>query len=150
MKNKRQDEILDLISKHEINTQEKLRKKLANRGFHATQATVSRDIRELKLIKAAAKSGGYKYVAEKAEPGEYMTDRFTNILREAVKSVDTAMNIVVVNVYSGMGSGAGAAIDMLKLTGVVGSVAGDDTLILLTKSPENAEVVRAFIKNIIK
>lgn len=150
MKNKRQNEILKLIDTQDIDTQEELRNKLAERGFVATQATVSRDMRELRIVKAAAGSGTYKYVRHSSESDGVLQNRFSTILREAVKSVDTAMQIVVVNVYTGMGSAAGAAIDSLSIKGVVGSVAGDDTLIVITKTPEIAEEVSTYIKNAIK
>ena len=149
MKNKRQAEILRLISEHDIDTQEELRSRLAESGFAATQATVSRDMRELRIVKAAAGSGTYKYVRHSDGNDGVLQNRFSTILREAVKSVDTAMQIVVVNVYTGMGSAAGAAIDSLSISGVVGSVAGDDTLIVITKTPEIAEEVCDYIKKAI-
>ena len=150
MKNKRQTEILQLISAYDIDTQEELRSRLKENGFEATQATVSRDMRELKIIKSSAGNGRYKYIYQPAESNSMLQNRFSTILKEAIKSVDTAMNIVVVNVYTGMGSAAGAAIDSLRLTGVVGSVAGDDTFIIITKTPETAEEVCGHIQNIIK
>jgi transcriptional regulator of arginine metabolism len=150
MKNKRQAEILRLISTYDIDTQEELRARLRQSGFEATQATVSRDMRELKIVKASAGNGKYKYIYQTTASDMLLQNRFTTILKEAVKSVDTAMNIVVVNVYTGMGNAAGAAIDSLRLTGVVGSVAGDDTFIVITKTPETAEEVCRYIKDIIK
>lgn len=150
MKNKRQAEILRLISTYDIDTQEELRSRLRQSGYEATQATVSRDMRELKIVKASAGNGKYKYIYQTTASDMLLQNRFTTILKEAVKSVDTAMNIVVVNVYTGMGSAAGAAIDSLRLTGVVGSVAGDDTFIVITKTPEAAEEVCRYIQNIIK
>ncbi|NLN54799.1 MAG: arginine repressor [Clostridiales bacterium] len=149
MKNQRQTEILRLISAHDIDTQEELRNRLIQRGFVATQATVSRDMRELKIIKVATGNGKYKYV-HRPDTSDELNNRFSTILKEAVKSVDTAMNIVVVNVYTGMGSATGAAIDSLRITGVVGTVAGDDTLIVITKTPESAEAVKEYIFSLIK
>jgi transcriptional regulator of arginine metabolism len=150
MKNKRQNEILRLISTYDIDTQEELRNRLIQSGFNATQATVSRDMRELKIVKVSAGNGNYKYVHQPDDANLLLQNRFSKILKEAVKEVDTAMNIVVVNVYTGMGSAAGAAIDSLRITGVVGSVAGDDTLIVITKTPESAEAVKDYILSIIK
>jgi len=150
MKNKRHAEILRLISSEDIETQEELRSKLYEGGYPATQATVSRDIRELKIVKASVGEGKYKYVYHSPGPDSFLQNRFSVILKEAIKSVDTAMNIVVVNVYTGMGSAAGAAIDSLNLIGVVGSVAGDDTFIIITKTPETANDICRYIKNIIK
>lgn len=150
MKNKRQTEILRLISTYDIDTQEELRSKLKENGFEATQATVSRDMRELKIVKGSVGNGKYKYIYQPDSSDATLQNRFTTILREAIKSIDTAMNIVVVNVYTGMGSAAGAAIDSLRLTGVVGSVAGDDTFIIITKTPEAAEEVCGHIRDIIK
>ncbi|MDD4125523.1 MAG: arginine repressor [Eubacteriales bacterium] len=150
MKSKRQTEILRLIATYDIDTQEELRSKLTENGFTATQATVSRDMRELKIVKGSAGNGRYKYIYQPVASDVLLRNRFSTILKEAVKSVDTAMNIVVVNVYTGMGSAAGAAIDSLRITGVVGSVAGDDTLIIITKTPESAEAVQGYIQNTIK
>lgn len=150
MKNKRQNEILRLINETDIDTQEELRSRLAERGFVATQATVSRDMRDLRIVKTSAGSGAYKYVRHSDEKDDVLQNRFSTILREAVKSVDTAMQIVVVKVYTGMGSAAGAAIDSLSIKGVVGSVAGDDTLIVITKTPDVAEEVCDYIKKAIK
>ncbi len=150
MKNRRQSEILRLISAYDIDTQEELRNRLKDSGITATQATVSRDMRELKIVKSAAGGGRYKYIYQPAAADGLLQDRFATILKETVRSVEAAMNIVVISVFSGMGSGAGAAIDSLRLTGVLGSVAGDDTLIIITKTPEAAEEVRGYIQNIIK
>ena len=130
MKSKRQQEILRLIAKYDIDTQEELRAKLAENGFNATQATVSRDMRDLKIIKSSGSDGRYKYVFQ--EP------------------VDVAIQLVVVNVYMGMAGAAAVAIDSLALEGVVGSIAGEDTLIVITKDNVSAERVCSFIKEAIK
>ena len=150
MKTKRQSEILKLIKEHDIDTQEELRARLAESGIAATQATVSRDMRELRIVKAAVGNGSYKYIRHSGENDDVLQNRFSTILREAVKSVDTALQIVVVNVYTGMGSAAGAAIDSLEINGVVGSVAGDDTIVVITKTPEIANEVCDYIRNAIK
>lgn len=151
MKNKRQSEIIRLISEFNIDTQEELKSKLAENGYIATQATVSRDMRELKIIKASDGKGNFKYVCHVPVSDRALKSRYSTVLREAVKSVDTAMQIVVVNVYTGMAGAAGAAIDsFVDISGVVGSVAGDDTLIIITKSPEVADNVCQYIKDSLK
>ncbi len=150
MKSKRQQEILRLISKYNIDTQEELRQRLAENGFNATQATVSRDMRDLKIIKSSGSDGKYKYVFHEPLSDAKLQTRYAKVLREAVKTVDVAIQLVVVNVYLGMAGAAAVAIDSLSLAGVVGSIAGEDTLIVITKDNASAVEVCDFIKEAIK
>jgi transcriptional regulator of arginine metabolism len=150
MKSKRQQEILRLIAKYDIDTQEELRAKLAENGFNATQATVSRDMRDLKIIKSSGSDGRYKYVFQEPVNDAKLQTRYAKVLREAVKAVDVAIQLVVVNVYMGMAGAAAVAIDSLALEGVGGSIAGEDTLIVITKDNVSAERVCNFIKEAIK
>lgn len=145
MKNQRQKKILELISKYEIETQDELTNLLCNNGFNATQATVSRDIKELRLVKISTGSDAssnvkYKY-AENNLSGEIDTrlgGRFKNILSDTVISVKCASNIVVLKTYAGMAQGAGAVIDALDIPTLIGSVAGDDTVIIIMASDSDA------------
>ena len=145
MKNQRQKKILELIAKYEIETQDELTNLLCNNGFNATQATVSRDIKELRLVKISTGSDAssnvkYKY-AENNLSGEIDTrlrGRFKNILSDTVISVKCASNIVVLKTYAGMAQGAGAVIDALDVPTLIGSVAGDDTVIIIMASDSDA------------
>jgi len=140
MKYKRQTKILELINSFDIYTQDDLADRLGKSGFAATQATISRDIKELKLLKIPASNGQYKYASANHE--EEKTDiKFFNILNETVLNIQTAKNLIVVKTYSGMAHAAGAAIDNINFPEVIGTVAGDDTIFLAFASDENAESV---------
>lgn len=138
MKTKRQKKILDLITKSEVKTQEELQAMLKDSGYNITQATISRDIRELGLVKIASTSGEYKYSPNAAKEKESVSGKFSSILIQAAHSVDFAKNLVVIKTYTGMGSAAGAAVDSMELPGVIGSLAGDDTLLIITRDDETA------------
>lgn len=130
MKTKRQNEIIQLISNHDIKTQEELASELRTLGYKVTQATVSRDIRELRLIKTAAKDGGFKYA--KPEKHEIaVSERLTRILRDSLVSVDASGNIIVVKTLSGSANVAAEALDNLGWNGILGTIAGDNTIFLV-------------------
>lgn len=131
MKTSRHSEILRLIGEYEIDTQEELVKRLNDAGFAATQATVSRDVRQLGLIKSASKGGRSRYVApkENASSGKY-----TRALKEAVLSMQGAGNLVVIKTVSGMAMSAAAGLDEMNIPGIVGCIAGDDTIFVAVKS----------------
>ena len=137
MKTKRQTKILELIQKHDIETQEELSAYLTREGFQVTQATVSRDIRELKLTKIAMDNGRQRYaVLSDADTG--MAERLVRVLREGFVSMDYAGNILVIKTVSGMASAVGAAVDAIKLSEIIGSIAGDDTLMCVIRTEEDA------------
>ncbi len=143
MKAKRQKKILELIEKYEVETQEELTQLLIKNGFTATQATVSRDIKELRLVKVNTVSGSgakYKYSSNNlnTEIDTRLGNRFKNILSETVISVKCASNIVVLKTYAGMAQGAGAVIDALEVQTLIGSVAGDDTVIIIMATNDDA------------
>lgn len=145
MKNKRQEAILDIILKNDVETQESLLEHLKERGFDVTQATVSRDIRELELIKVTSKSGGYKYAS--ASRGETRTNaKYTNIMRETVVSVESASNLVVIKTYSGMAQAAAAAIDAIFGNEVLGTIAGDDTIFAAAHTASAAQSIARRLK----
>ena len=138
MKKDRHTRILELIDVHDIETQDQLIALLRAEGMKVTQATVSRDIKDLKLVKATEKGGKYKY-ARSQELDERPSVKFHNIMKETVTHVDFALNIVVIKTYPGMAGSAAAAIDSLHHTGVVGSIAGDDTIMLVMRTELIAE-----------
>ncbi|MBQ6497070.1 MAG: arginine repressor [Firmicutes bacterium] len=143
MRISRQNKILELIEKNEIETQDKLVSMLREYGYDVTQATVSRDIKELQLIKTLSSSGGYKYAALSTNDGP-VSERFRDIYRKSIISIAQSGNIVLLKALSGCANAAAEALDSLALTHVIGSVAGDNTILLVLDDPANAdEVVEA-------
>ena len=139
MKFQRQAAIIDLISNHEIDTQEELTARLREMGFHSTQATISRDIKELRLIKIASSNGGYKYSIAESEQDSGFVPRVRNIFRECVFKVDVAQNLVVIKTITGMANAAAFALDTMKISEIVGTIAGDDNVLIILRDNESAE-----------
>ena len=139
MKFKRQAAILDIITSNEIKTQEELSEHLRERGYAATQATISRDIKELRLIKVASHSGGYQYSTPDQSGSVTHMARLKNIFRECVVRVDRAQNLVVLKTLVGMANAAAAAIDAMKIRDIVGTLAGDDNILVILRTNEDAE-----------
>lgn len=146
MRYSRQNKIIELISNYEIDTQEKLVSMLRECGYEVTQATISRDIKELQLVKTLAASGKYKYAIHKSQDMP-VSDRFVKIFRETITSVNASGNIIVVKTLSGCANAAGEAIDTSNFEHIIGSLAGDNTLFLIADSPNNvAEILEDFDK----
>ena len=139
MKGMRQAEILRIISEVDVETQEQLLDELSKRGIKATQATISRDIKQLHLVKEPARQGAYNYVESNQKAGINFAERLRTIFRECVTSFDYAQNIVVINTMPGLASAAAAALDGMDIPHMVGSLAGDDTAILIMRTTEAAE-----------
>ena len=135
MKKVRHRAIVDIINKYNVETQEELAGYLKAQGYEVTQATVSRDIRELKLSKVPIGSGRQKYVVIKHEE-KHMEDKFIRVLKDGFVSMDMAQNILVVKTVAGMAMAVAAAIDAMKLHEVVGSIAGDDTIMIAVRTTE--------------
>ena len=144
MKNARQTAILSIIEQNDIETQEELAGKLRDMGIVVTQATVSRDIKELRLLKVLSGSGGYKYAtADKAEHG--LSERFVRMFKDSVLSVSSAGNIVVLKTLSGSANVAGEAIDSMRLPEILGTMAGDNTILVIVQNEtEAAQAVKRF------
>lgn len=136
MKTKRQAKILELIKKHEIETQEELSDYLEREGYQVTQATVSRDIRELKLTKVAMRNGRQKYVFLK-ENNEDLSEKYTRVFRDGFISMDMAQNILVIKTVAGMAMAVAAALDAMHLHEIVGCIAGDDTIMCAVRSVDD-------------
>lgn len=137
MKNARQAAILEIVAGEEVETQDMLLDRLQARGFRATQATVSRDIRELKLVKSMTAEGHYRY-----EPKAKHTLpplKFTSVLTDSITRIDVGGNILVIHTYPGMANAVAACLDSLKQAGVLGCVAGDDTILVV--AAEAAEAI---------
>ena len=133
MKLERHSKIVELIGKYEIDTQEELAERLREAGFTVTQATVSRDIRELRLLKVAANGGGFKY----ARPERHETavsDRLTRILNDSLVNVDFSGNMIVVKTLSGSANVAAEALDNLGWEEILGTIAGDNTIFIVAKN----------------
>ena len=143
MKKRRQKELLNIIQKYRVATQDELMKYLSDAGFETTQATISRDMKELGIDKVDS-----FYAVVPKTTGH--NSKYVKILSECVKSVDFAMNIVVVKTLVGMGAAAGAAIDAFNWDEVVGSIAGDDTVFLVTRTEENALVLTKTLEEYIQ
>lgn len=139
MKNARQAEILNVIQTMDVETQEQLLAALRARGFTATQATISRDIKELRLVKELTGAGGYRYAVSDRKPPTASDVRLRNIFKEGVLSVDVAQNLVVVKTMPGLASAACSALDSMEIIGMVGSLAGDDTGILIMRDNATAQ-----------
>lgn len=137
MKTTRHNKILELINKYPITTQEVLIDYLRNDGYDVTQSTVSRDIKQLRLTKALLPDGKYRYqVSPSSEKGA--KNNFKTIFSSSVVSIENAMNIVVIKTFSGMAQAACAALDMMSFDSIIGTLAGEDTIIVVCKDPEVA------------
>lgn len=150
MKSKRHTKILELIADFEIDTQDELLKRLNENGFKVTQATVSRDIKELRLIKTQSGNSGYKYSMNAAKDSVDMSFKFHAVFSESVNSIDYAENIVVIKCYVGMAGAACAALDSIKWGGVVGTLAGDDTIFCVMRDKQGASDFAEQLHKLIK
>ena len=148
MRYARQSKILEIIKNNEIDTQEKLAEKLIAAGFKATQATVSRDIKELGLVKTAGKSGRSCYAEAPREKNKDL-DRFSKILKETVLEMRTAENIIVIRTLSGCAAAAGEVLDNIGVDGVAGSIAGDNTIFIAVESKDRVNHVLKIISELI-
>ena len=149
MKSTRHSLILEIIEQKDIETQEELAEELKRRGVKVTQATVSRDIKELRLLKVLSDHGGYKYATvERAEKG--MSERFIRILSESVISLDNVGNLIVIKTLSASANAAAEAIDSMKWSEVLGSIAGDNTILVIARSEEAVESLMTRFNTLIK
>ena len=150
MKNTRQAEIMNIVQTMEVETQEQLLEELRSRGFSATQATISRDIKELRLVKELTGRGGYRYTLTERKSVGGADVRLRNIFKEGVTSVDVAQNIVVVRTRPGLASAACSALDGMDISGMVGSLAGDDTGILIMRDNASAQQFSSEVHKLLK
>ena len=135
MKLGRQSKIIELVNKNDIETQEELADLLTKAGYNVTQATISRDIRELKLTKVAGDDGRQKYIILKNNEAG-LSDKFIRVLKDGFVSMDMAMNIIVIKTVSGMAMAVAAALDALHMQGILGCIAGDDTVMCIVKTTD--------------
>lgn len=146
MKNNRQAMILEIISQENIETQEQLLAKLQERGINSTQATISRDIKELRLVKALSPTGNYYYTTPIQKEPEAAALNLDYVFLESIRSVDFAGNFVVVKCYAGMANAVCVAVDTGTWDGLVGTIAGDDTIFLLLRTQRQAEEFADFLQ----
>lgn len=149
MKAKRQSKLLELIQKNEIETQEELLHHLLKEGFAVTQATVSRDIRELKLTKIAISGGRQKY-AVLNDSTEILSEKYIRVLKDGFVSMDMAQNILVIKTVSGMAGAVCASLDAMNLREIVGSIAGDDTIMCAIRTVEDTASIMKRLRKIIE
>ena len=138
MKRNRQEAILRVISQYEVETQQELAQRLKEEGFEVTQATVSRDIRDMKLSKMPTGEGHQKYVRFHNDE-KHLSGKYVNVLKEGFVSIDMAQNILVVKTVSGMAMAVAAAIDAMKYPEIVGTIAGDDTIMMAGRTVEDTK-----------
>ena len=149
MKNKRQTKIIELVTSFDIGTQEELAKRLVDAGFNVTQATVSRDIRELKLSKVNLGDGRQRYVPGVNETSD-LNDKYERALRDGFVSADRAVNMLVIKTFPGMAMASAAALDAIGISEIMGSIAGDDTIMCATAGEDAAEAALKKIRKIVE
>ena len=149
MKKRRHAKILELINSHDIETQEELAAKLVENGFNVTQATISRDIRELNLTKIATKGGKQKYAVQSSSD-IVSNSKYMRVLNDGIITMDTAGNILVVKTVSGMAMAVAAALDAMQIKEILGCIAGDDTIMCVVKHAEETDRVKEHIESFIR
>ncbi|MGB8450942.1 MAG: arginine repressor [Anaerocolumna sp.] len=148
MKVGRQSKIIELINKNDIETQEDLADLLTKAGYNVTQATISRDIRELKLTKISVDDGKQKYIVlNNTETG--LSEKFVRVLKDGFVSMDMAQNIIIIKTVSGMAMAVAAALDALHIQGIMGCIAGDDTVMCVIKTTEETVIVMEKLNKLI-
>ena len=149
MKSQRQAKILEIISNRNVETQEQLLAALQEAGFRGTQATISRDIKELRIIKEQTSLGTYRYATSSSELHGSFSNRMNAIFRECVVSYDYAQNIVVIHTLPGLASAAASAIDGMNISAVLGTLAGDDTVMVVMRDMNTAATFCGEIRNLL-
>ena len=139
MKNDRQNKILEIIERENVETQEQLQKRLQEQGVICTQATISRDIKQMHLVKEPVGQGRYRYTVSSQRSRLNVADKLRGIFRESIVSIDNAQNIVVIKTMAGLANAAAAAVDSMNVPYMVGSLAGDDTAFLVMRDTDSAK-----------
>ncbi len=149
MKSKRQAKIMEIISNKNVETQEQLLQELQNAGFRSTQATISRDIKELRIIKELTSYGTYRYTTSSGESTGTFSSKLNTIFRECITSFDYAQNMVVIRTLPGLASAAASAIDAMSMSFIVGTIAGDDTVFIVMRDNNAAASFCGEIQNLL-
>ena len=150
MKSKRQAKIMEIISTTNVETQEQLLQLLQQAGYNSTQATISRDIKELRIVKELTSFGTYRYTTAAREVPSAFSGRLNAIFRECVTSFDYAQNIVVIHTLPGLANAAASAVDAMKMSVVLGTLAGDDTVVVIMRDTNSAAAFCGEIKSLTK
>ena len=150
MKSKRQAKIMEIIATRNVETQEQLLAELEKEGYRGTQATISRDIKELRIVKELTSLGTYRYTSTASEVSGSFSSRLNTIFRECVIGFDYAQNIIMIRTLPGLASAAASAVDAMNLSSVVGSLAGDDTVMIVMRDNNAATAFCSEIKSLIK
>ena len=149
MKIQRQAKIMEIISTKNVETQDQLLEELQHAGFRSTQATISRDIKELRIVKELTSFGTYRYTTTQNEVAGTFSTRLNNIFRECVTGVDYAQNIIVIHTLPGLASAAGSAIDAMNINIIVGCLSGDDTVMVVMRDGNAAAAFCGEIRNLL-
>ena len=149
MKSSRQAKILEIVSTRDVETQEQLLELLQKAGFTSTQATISRDIKELRIVKELTSFGSYRYTTAAREVPNTFTGRLNTIFRECVTSFDYAQNIIVIHTLPGLANAAAAALDTMNMSVVLGTIAGDDTVFIVMRDNNSAAAFCGEIKGLL-
>ncbi len=149
MKTQRQAKILEIVTTRDVETQEQLLQELQDAGFYSTQATISRDIKELRIVKELTSFGTYRYTTSSKEVSGTFSTRLNTIFRECVTGYDYAQNLVVIHTLPGLASAAGSAVDAMNMSFVLGTLAGDDTVMIVMRDTNAAAAFCSEIKNLL-
>ena len=149
MKSQRQAKIMEIISNRNIETQEHLLQELNKAGFHSTQATISRDIKELRIVKELTNFGTYRYTTATSEVAGTFSNKLNTIFRECITNFDYAQNMVVIHTLPGLASAAASAVDAMNMSVVVGTLAGDDTVFIVMRDMNAAAAFCGEIQNLL-
>lgn len=149
MKSKRQAKIMEIISTTNVETQEQLLQALQNAGFQSTQATISRDIKELRIVKEMTSVGSYRYTTVSREVPNGFLGKLNTIFRESVTDFDYAQNIIVIHTLPGLAGAAASALDAMKISVILGTLAGDDTVFLVMRDSNSAAAFCGEIKSLL-
>jgi transcriptional regulator of arginine metabolism len=149
LKTQRQAKILEIVTTRDVETQEQLLQELQDAGYYSTQATISRDIKELRIVKELTSFGTYRYTTSAKEVSGTFSSRLNTIFRECVTGFDYAQNIVVIHTLPGLASAAGSAVDAMSMSFVLGTLAGDDTVMIVMRDSNSAAAFCSEIKNLL-
>ena len=150
MKTQRQAKILELVSQQDVQTQEQLLDMLQKAGYICTQATISRDIKELRIVKELSREGIYRYSITAQNSGSSISTRLNAIFLECITGVDHAQNMVVIHTIPGLAGAAASAVDAMKMQSVLGSIGGDDTVLIVLRDSSSAAELSAQLQNLLK
>ena len=149
MKSQRQAKIMEIISNRNVETQEQLLEQLSEAGFRSTQATISRDIKELRIVKELTSFGTYRYTSASGEVGGSFSGKLNTIFRECITNFDYAQNIIVLHTLPGLASAAASAVDAMNMSVVIGTLAGDDTVFIVMRDNNAAASFCGEIRNLL-